>query len=67
MTFLSRTTPNFIGNLEGTETRIKKNLIPATTGRNDLADEKRSFVSLPVRDGGLSIVHPEDRVEELNW
>ena len=58
---------HFIGNLGETESSIKKNLIPAITGRNDPADEKQSLVSLPVRDGGLSIVDPEDRVEELNW
>ena len=67
VTFLSRTTPNFIGNLEETERKIKENLIPAITGKNDITDEERSLFSLPVRDGGLNIVHPQDRVEELNW
>ena len=67
MTFLSRTTPNFIENLEETERKIKENLIPAITGRSNITDEERSLFSLPVRDGGLNIVHPEDRVEELNW
>ena len=67
VTFLSRTTPNFIENLEETERKIKENLIPAITGRSDITDEERSLFSLPVRDGGLNIVHPEDRVEELNW
>ena len=41
--------------------------IPAITGRSNITDEERSLFSLPVRDGGLNIVHPEDRVEELNW
>ena len=67
VTFLSRTTPNFIENLEETERKIKENLIPAITGRSNITDEERSLFSLPVRDGGLNIVHPEDRVEELNW
>ena len=67
VTFISRTTPNFIENLEETERKIKENLIPAITGRSDITDEERSLFSLPVRDGGLNIVHPEDRVEELNW
>ena len=62
VTFISRTTPNFVGNLEETE-----NLISAITGRNDITDKERSLFSLPVRDGGLNTVHPEDRVEDLNW
>ena len=37
-TFLSRTTPNFIGNLEETGRKIKENLISAITGRSDITD-----------------------------
>ena len=66
VTFLSRTTPNFIGNLEETERKIKENLIPAITGKSNITDEERSLFSLPVRDGELNIVHPEDSVE-LNF
>ena len=47
--------------------KIRENLIPAITGRSYITDEERSLFSLPVRDGGLNIVHPENRVEELNW
>ena len=64
--FLSRTTPNFKGNLEETGTKIKENLTPVITGKSDITDEER-FFSLPVRDGGLNIVHPEVREEGLNW
>ena len=49
---------NLIENLEETERKIKENLIPAITGRSDITDEERSLFSLPVRDGGLNIVHP---------
>ena len=66
VTFLSRTTPNFIGNLEETERKIKENLIPAITDKSNITDEERSLFSLPVRDGELNIVHPEDSVE-LNF
>ena len=59
--------PNFIGNLEEMERKIKENLISAITGRSDITDEERPLFSLPVRDGGHNIVHLEDRVEELNW
>ena len=41
--------------------------VPAITGKSNITDEERSLFSLPVRDGGLNIVHPEDRVEELNF
>ena len=61
--FLSRTTPNFIENLQEMERKIKENLIPAITGKSDITDEERSLFSLPVRNGELNIVHPE----ELNW
>ena len=43
VTFLSRTTPNFIGNLEETKRKIKENLIPAITGKSDITDEERSI------------------------
>ena len=66
MTFLSQTIPNFIGNLEETERKIKENLISAITGRRDIKT-RNGLLSLPVRNGGLNIVRPEDRVEELNW
>ena len=64
MTFLLRTI--FIRNLEETQRHTRENPIATKTCRSDTMDEERSF-SLPVRDGGLNIVHPEDRVEELNW
>ena len=59
MTFLSRTTPNFIGDLEETERKIKENLIPAITDRNDITGEQRLF-SLSVSDGGLNKGNPKD-------
>ena len=46
--FHSRTTPNFVGDLEETERKIEENLIAAITGGSDITDEQRHF-SLPVR------------------
>ena len=67
LTFLSRTTPAILENLQETEKLIKNKLIPALTGKQEVSEDDRLLFSLPVRDGGLNISLPEDRQQEINW
>ena len=55
LTFLSRTTPAILENLQETEKLIKNKLIPALTGKQEVSEDDRLLFSLPVRDGGLNI------------
>ena len=42
-------------------------MIPALTGKQEVSEDDRLLFSLPVRDGGLNISLPEDRLQEINW
>ena len=48
-------------NLQETEKHIKNKLKSALTGKQEIFDEERFLFSLPIRDGGLNIILPEDR------
>ena len=67
LTFLSRTTPAILENLQEAEKRFENKLIPALTGKQYVSEDDRPLFSLPVRDGGLNISLSEDRLQEINW
>ena len=64
LTFISRTTPNCESLFEETEKVIKDELIPSLVNHNSYNDKFRDIFALPVREGGLNILQPEDRVDD---
>ena len=63
-TFISRTTPNSEVLIDKTESIINDDLIPSIVNHPTYNDKYRKIFSLPVREGGLSILLPEDRAHE---
>ena len=64
LTFISRTTPNCESLFEETEKIIKDELIPSLVNHNSYNDNFRNIFALPVREGGLNILQPEDRADD---
>ena len=60
LSFLTRTTPNTIENLEICEKIIKEQLIPNLIGKDTLSPQLREISSLPLKMGGLIIKLPSD-------
>ena len=67
LTFLARTTPGVIENLQETEKIVSEKLLPAITGNSKTTRDERTLFSLPVREGGLNVALPDDRSNELDW
>ena len=67
LTFLSRTTPDMENTLQNTESLLTTKLIFNITGRVQLSIAERSLFSLPLSKGGLNILSPEDRRNDLQW
>ena len=67
LTFLSRTTPNLTDVFENSETIICEKLIPNMTGQNPTSSPMRKLLALPLRNGGLNIMTPDDRTNDLTW
>ena len=67
LTFLSRTTPNLTDVFENSETIIREKLIPNMTGQNPPSSPIRELLALPLRNGGLNIMTPDDRTNDLTW
>ena len=42
-------------------------MIPALTGKHEVSEDEQFLFSLPVVDGGLNIILPEDRLQEIDW
>ena len=53
--------------LQKTESLLTTNLIPNITGRGQLSIVERSLFSLALSKGGLNILSPEDRRNDLQW
>ena len=64
LTFITRTTPNSNSILHATENVIKDKLIPSIVHHPSYDDKHRQIFSLPVREGGLNILTPDDREHE---
>ena len=64
LTFLSRTTPDTFDLLEEAEKFINDHLIPNLVFNTNYDETYRDIFSLPVREGGLNIIRPEDRILE---
>ena len=67
LTFLSRTTPDMKNTLQNTESLLTTKLIPDITGRGQLSIAERSLFSLLLSKGGLNILSPDDRRNDLQW
>ena len=65
--FLLRTTPDQEKTLQNTETLFTTKLIPNIIGRGPPSVTERSLFSLPLSKGGLKILSPEDRRNNLQW
>ena len=64
LTFLSRTTSDTFDLLEEAENVINDHLIPSLVCNTNYDETYRDIFSLPVREGGLNIIRPEDRILE---
>ena len=53
--------------LQNTESLLTTKLIPNITGRGQLSIAERSLFSLQLSKGGLNILSPEDRRNDLQW
>ena len=67
LSFLTRTTPNTMENLEICEKFIKEQLIPNLIGKDTLNPQFREKSSLPLKMGGLNIKLPSDHESYLEW
>ena len=67
LTFLSRTTPDIDELLEDSEKIISEKIIPNITGQDRPTEPERKLFSLPLRNGGLNIMVPQDRKNDLRW
>ena len=64
LTFLSGTTPDTFDLLEEAEKVINDHLIPNLVCNTNYDETYRDIFSLPVREGELNIIRPEDRILE---
>ena len=53
--------------LQNTESLLTTKLIPNITGRGQLSMTELSLFSLALSKGGLNILSPEDRRNDLQW
>ena len=67
LSFLARTTPNTMENLEIFENIIKEQLLPNLVGKDTLNPQFREISSLPLKMGGLNIKLPSDHESYLEW
>ena len=64
LTFIARKTPFSREVLKSAEKFIAKELIPALVSNTAYNEKFRQIFSLPLREGGLSIMLPEDREQD---
>ena len=64
LTFIARTTPNADSLLREAEKIIDKNLITSMLNHPSYNHKYRKVFSLPLKEGGLSILVSEDRANE---
>ena len=62
--FICRTTPGVSNAMKGLENSIRRTLIPAIIGQQEISDELRGILKLPARMGGMGFSNPS---EEANW
>ena len=66
LSFLSRTTPDMEPFLQETEKTISEKLLPVLTGKTTHTEEQRLLLSLPLKNGGLNILSPDDRAGDYS-
>ena len=67
LSFLARTTPNNMENLEICGNIIKEQLLPNLVGKDLLNPQFREISSLPLKMGGPNIKLPSDHESYLEW
>ena len=67
LSFLARTAPNTMENLETCKNIIKEQLLPNLVGKDTLNPQFREISSLPLKMGGLNIKLPSDHESYLEW
>ena len=67
LSFLARTTPSTMINLEICENIIKEQLLPNLVGKDTLNSQFREISSLTFKMGGLNIKLPSDHESCLEW
>lgn len=67
LTFLARTTPNFVSRLTCAEEIISRNLLPNITGRDQANENERSLLALPTRLGGMNVKTPMSYNHDYQW
>ena len=68
LSFLARTTPNTMENLEICENFIKEQLLPNLVGKDTLNPQFREISSLTLKMGGLNNIKlPSDHESYLEW
>ena len=67
LSFLARTTPNTMENIEICENIIKEQVLPNLVGKDTLNPQFREISSLPLKMGGLNINLPSDHESYLEW
>ena len=65
LTSLSRTTPNLTDVFENSEPIIREKLIPNMTRQNPPSSPMRELLALPLRNGGLNIMTPDNRTNDI--
>ena len=66
LSFLSRTTLDMEPFLQKTEKAIAEKLLPALTGKTAHTKQHCLLFSLPLKNGGLNILSPDDRTGEYS-
>ena len=67
LSFLARTTPNTMENLEKCENNIKEQLLPNLVCKDTLTPQFREISYLSLKMGGLKIKLPSDHESYLEW
>ena len=67
LSFLARSTPNTIENMQACEKILQENLIPKLIGKDNISHQFRDIASLPLKMGGLNIKLPSDYENSLEW
>ena len=67
LSFLVRTMPNTMENLEICENIVKEQLLPNLVGKDTLNPQFREISSLPLKMGGINIKLPSDHENYLEW
>ena len=60
LSFLARTAPNTTENMQACEKILQENLIPSLIGKDNISQQLRDIVCLPLKMGGLNMKVPSE-------